>query len=260
MPAAIKMQREFEGDLQVVLVEVQGHDLATVEQAALGYEWMGTSAVWTTERPVRTNARGIPNCVVLDADGNVALMGHPMALHSDIEELINQSRRSSRKPPEDLPRELKDAWKNLHKGAFSEAIEDCEQVAQRASDPEVATAASAMAEDARAQAATAVARIGRMVEEGWLLEARDQVDDLVDNVAGIAQVEADAKRWLERLEGDEFEAELDAEKDVRKLEMALFKNGLDERLARVFDKLVEKHPGTKAAALAQRYATACREG
>ncbi len=250
------MQEEHGDDLQIVFVEVQGADDAAVERFALGKKWLGTSAVWTTERPVLTNASGIPNCVVLDAEGRVALMGHPITLHKEIEELIQGSKRARAEEPEDLPRELDKAWKSLAKGDFGEAWEDAQGVAGRSQDAGVVSYAAELGEKAKSAAANAVARIGRMVDEGWFLEAQDYAEDLAKTVKGLEEQSDEVGKWLERLDGDEFEAEVDAAKDLAKLERRLFDKGIDPGMAKRLEKLAEKHAGTKAGERAARYAQA----
>lgn len=256
MPMAVRMQEEHGDDLQIVFVEVQGADDAAVERFALGKKWLGTNAVWTTERPVLTNATGIPNCVVLDAEGRVALMGHPITLHKEIEELIQGSKRARVEKPEDLPRQLEKAWKDFLKGEFGAAWKACQGVIDRESDAGVVSYATEFAEKIRATAAQAVARLDRMVEEGWFLEAQDYAKDLADQVDGLDNEVGAVDGWLERLGGDEFEAEVDAAKALAKLERQLFDKGMDPGMAKRLEKLAEKHAGTKAGERAARYAQA----
>lgn len=256
VPSAVKMQQEHGDDIQVILVEVQGSDQPAVEQFALGKKWLGTGAVWTTERPVLTNATTIPNCVVLDAEGRVAMMGNPISMHGDIEELIEASKRARAEKPEDLPRELDKAWKSLAKGEFGEAWQDCQGVAGRSQDAGIVSYATELGEKAKAGAVRAVARIDRMVAEGWAVEAQEYAEDLEKTVKGLEEQSDEVAKWLERLDGDEFEAEVDAAKELAKLERRLFDKGVDPGLVKRLEKLAEKHAGTKAAERAARYAQA----
>ena len=71
MPTSIKLQEEFGEDLQVIFVESQGADRAKMEGFALRKKWFGTTAMWTTERPFDSGSRGLPNYVLIGADGKV---------------------------------------------------------------------------------------------------------------------------------------------------------------------------------------------
>jgi len=52
VPASLKLQQEHGDALQVLFVEVQGADMEKTEAFAWRQKWMGTRAMWTTERPL----------------------------------------------------------------------------------------------------------------------------------------------------------------------------------------------------------------
>ena len=82
------MSEEYGDAVNVLFVEVQGADDAKVERFALEKKWLGTHAMWTTERPLNVGLRGIPNFALLDSSGEVILKGYSTKLHSQIEELV----------------------------------------------------------------------------------------------------------------------------------------------------------------------------
>jgi hypothetical protein len=253
---AVRMQEEYEGDLNIVFVEVQGSSADEIEKLALAKKWLGTSAMWTSERPMITGARGIPNCVLLSADGEVVAMGHPGAMHQDIEEHVKQSRRARSRAPDELPKELSGAWKELAKGRIAAAVEAAQRVLERppSSDGDaVVEAAQAFIDSARNEGKRRLTRIDNAIDEGAYESAATEARALIKDLDGIELVD-DAKTLLARLEGDEMAGEVAAERDLAKIERRLFSKGPDNGTARALSKLAEKHAGTKAAERAQRWA------
>ena len=249
------MQEEYEGELNIVFVEVQNSSSDEIEQMALAKKWFGTSAMWTRERPVLTGARSIPNFVLLSADGEVALMGHPLSMHKDIEEHVAQSKRSRTRPPADLPKPLSGAWKNLAKGKIADAIAGATQVVERppSTDTEaVVAAANALVDQARALARQRLQRAQRAVEEGAYAYASDLASQLVEDVDGREQQAA--RDLLARLDGDELAAEVRAESALAKIERRLYAKGGDAATGRRLASFAEHHDGTKAAERARRLA------
>ena len=247
---ALRSQEEYGDRVHTIFVESQGADMQRVEEFAMARGWLGTSAMWTTERPVRSTSRGLPSCVVLDADGKVALTGHPGSLHKQIEELIKQAARP--RPPEDLPRELRDAWKDMVRGELADAHAAATRVAEREDDDTIRAAATALAKEVLGRADRRARRIASMVQDGAFLAARELAEELEDALDGLESGKL-AAEWIERLDSDEFEAEIDAEKDLARVRAALFEKGPDPRYARALRKVAEDHPGTKAARTAQRW-------
>ena len=82
MPLTVKMSQNYGDDLGIVMVESQGAGTEGMARFCLERKWLGNSAMWTTERPVVTGARGIPNYVLLSNEGRVLMMGNPLADHS----------------------------------------------------------------------------------------------------------------------------------------------------------------------------------
>lgn len=246
---AVKMQAEYGDALNTVFVEVQGASADDVEKFALEKKWLGTDAMWTTERPLITGASGIPNCVLLSSEGEVVLMGHPMALHKQIEEHIAQSGKRA-DAPADLPRELSTAWKSYARGKLGDAILAAEAVVARsADDVELATAAEKLAGLARQAADARLQRIDRLIEEGAYERADDLASDLAKDL-GRADTQRVQER-IDRLASQELADEVAAEKAFRKIEAKLYADGPDDAAARRLEKLVKKHAGTKAAARAE---------
>ena len=74
---AMKMQEDLGDDIQVLLVESQGHTLDDAEKMAYQKKWLNDRSIWTTEQPFETGAKGIPNYALLGNDGTILSMGNP---------------------------------------------------------------------------------------------------------------------------------------------------------------------------------------
>ena len=88
MPAALTLAEDYKDEVTVIFVESQGLSLDEADAFAFGKNWMGTHAMWTTERPFDTGARGLPNFALLSNQGEVLLKGHPLSMKKRIEEDI----------------------------------------------------------------------------------------------------------------------------------------------------------------------------
>ena len=115
---AIKLQEEFGDALQVIFVESQGHGAEEIERYGLERKWFGGRALWTSERPVRNTSSGLPSFVLLDVDGRPILEGSSIRLASQMEEAIAAEVQKIRRGPEDAPKDLKDAARDLLRGSF----------------------------------------------------------------------------------------------------------------------------------------------
>ena len=260
MPQSVKEQAEYGDDLAVVFVEVQGHSIEEVEAFGLGQKWLGGKSLWTTERVVQSNARGIPNFVLLDVDGRRILEGNPLAMKKQIDEAIKAQLAIRQKGPTEGPKDLKPVWRDAWKGKFAAALEAAQKLADKpATDDagaELAEAAAKASTDISAQAGAAADRIGRLIETGRYARAAELLGDLEKGVAGSSDLEQRAAELRTRLSSDELEKERDAEKAVLKLERMLFEKGIDAVPVKTLQKLAEKHEGTKAATRAQRLVAA----
>ncbi|MDA0372704.1 MAG: hypothetical protein O2865_02865 [Planctomycetota bacterium] len=257
---AIKLQEEFGDALQVIFVESQGHGAEEIERYGLERKWFGGKALWTSERPVRNTSSGLPSFVLLDVDGRPILEGSSIRLASQMEEAIAAEVQKIRRGPEDAPKDLKDAARDLLRGRFGSAATEAEKLIQKTEDAELAAAARALAADASGRASASAARIGRLIDEGSYLRAEDLLDEFEKAVDGSDALEALVEPLRDRLEDDALEEERKAEKALRKLESVLFAKGDDAVPPRALTKLAEKHAGTKAAARASHLAGLLADG
>jgi len=253
---SLQDQEEFGDDLAIVFVEAQGHSIEEVEAFGLKRSWLGGKSHWTTERVVRSDARGIPNFVLLDVEGRRILEGNPISMKKQLEEAIRAQVAIRQKGPADVQKELKPIWRDAYKGKFAAAIEAAQKLldkpANGADDVAIAEAAAKAIDVIQALAAAAVARVGRLVEAGQYARAGEVLGDVEKGIAGLSDLEQGAAEIRTRLASDELAPELAAEKALLKFERALHEKGVEAVPQKALAKFVEKHANTKAAARAQR--------
>ncbi|MEZ6014730.1 MAG: TlpA disulfide reductase family protein [Planctomycetota bacterium] len=250
VPKGVEMQREYGDDLQVVFVESQGHDLPTVQRLAYNSKWMGSNAVWTSERPFDVGLDGIPHFALLDVDGKIILQGYTMELHSQLEELVAQQVAIAQKGPKGLDKGLAKAWKARAKGEFAKAVE----VAQEAGN-KGAEGAEAFIASVHTMADLRLRRIEWMVEHGQANAAAAAIAELAKAVGDLEGVSTRVADLATRLASPEMKDELEAAKQLEKLEATLAEDGLDGRgldkkLERIAEKFSATHAGARARDLA----------
>lgn len=243
VPKGVEMQRHFGDDVQVIFVESQGHDLPKVERFAYERGWMGSNAIWTTERPFDVGLNGIPHFALLDIEGKVILQGYSTELHSQLEELVAAQVELVQKGPKDLHKDLKGAWKARAKGEYSKAVEEARK-AEAKGAPDVA----AFVASVNAAAEAKLRRIEWMVANGQANSAVDAVGALAKSVVGLEGIADKVNTLAASLATPEMKSELEASKLVEKIEESLAAEGLDVKgLDKKLEKIAEKFAGTKAA-------------
>jgi hypothetical protein len=229
------MSEEYGDAVNVLFVEVQGADDAKVERFALEKKWLGTHAMWTTERPLNVGLRGIPNFALLDSSGEVILKGYSTKLHSQIEELVAAEEK---------------AYKAFHKGDLAKGIAEADKVAAKGGDD--ADAATAFAAELRERASGKVDRVQWMVDHGFVIEAGDLLGDLKKGLSGEDALEARVEQLRATLDSAEMKPEMEAAKLFARAEATLFDKGLKAKgIDRKLAKIAEKYQGTQSAKRAQ---------
>ncbi len=249
MPATKKMAEKYGEDLAIVFVEVQGAGQKKAEAFAWERKWMGTHAMWTSERPFSTGARGIPNYALLSATGEVLMKGNPISDHGKIEDAVEAQIELAKSAPEDAPKSLNKAYKAFAKGDYAKAIAEAKKV--HAKGGEDATAAEALAADFQARVQAQFERVDFLLENGYVNRALDLTKSLGKSTKGLEDfAEANAK-LEETLKSEDMKAEIAAAKAFGKLEEKLFEDGLEEKLVKKLTRFVDKHGETSVGKRAQ---------
>lgn len=182
MPSALKTAAEYGDDLTVLFVEVQGASPEKAEQFAWKRKWMGTNAIWTTERPFRTGSRGIPNFALLSSTGEVLMKGDPGSMHKQIMEAIDAEIAAKKDGPANAPKSLKKHYKALAKGQVGKALAGANEIVAAAGED--VAAATELVESITAQVERSLSDIDTMLAEGMVIEAEEHFDALEKSLKG----------------------------------------------------------------------------
>jgi hypothetical protein len=250
VPSAIRLQREYGDDLVVLLVEVQGSKTDAITKLQLGAKWLGTQAMWTSERPFRVPSGGkIPHFALLDPQGRVALMGLNGRLHSQIVEQIESMVQGRKKASKELTPAVAKAEVKMRNGDFGVAYRAANKLlatTPRKDAERVTTEATQLRDLVVTRATGAVDRIEWMAFNGYANQAKDALDDLSQALKGIEDLETRLSQISVQLKSKEMAQELAAARKIAKLEQKLYADpGASFRKS--FEKLNQAFAGTKAA-------------
>ncbi|MFN0007478.1 MAG: hypothetical protein ACKVXR_06175 [Planctomycetota bacterium] len=248
MPASTKLQEKYGEDVQVIFVECQNTPKDTWEAFAWKMKWMGNRSMWTTERPIPTVGKGLPEVALIGVDGEVVLQGYPGDFGKKFDEAVEGEIKKSKEPPAGTPKELKKAWQLFHKGDVAGALAECEKVggddALKAKDEFVART---------------TARVGRakwLIDGGHITSAEKLLEALEKGVKADAELAPKVAEQKTRLASAELAQEREADKafsafvaDVAK------KKPFEEANVKRAQQIATKHKGTKAAVRAERFVT-----
>lgn len=248
----MKLAKEYGDALQVILVESQGTGDLETERFAWEKGWMGGPAMWTSERPMNAGMRGIPHYVLLGNDGSVLSKGYSVADKNKVEDLIEEQVKDRGEAPEDAPKSLKKAYAEFADGDYAKALAICEKAIEKGDDVEAARAlidAFVLRMERRAQL------IERRLADGFAIEAQEDFEAFADAAEDVAQIAERVASLRETFESEAFEAELDAQEDLEKVLSKAYDDGIDDKVVRKLEKLVEEHAGTVTAERARHLAT-----
>lgn len=246
MPAGLRLQEEYGDDLQIVFVEVQRTPRDSMETFGWKRKWMGTNAMWTTERPFKVSGvKGIPHFALLSAEGEVLLSGYSNSKHGEIRKLVAQEVRKRGRAPEHLSPKLAKAWKTFQRGKLAAGIAEAQKVA--AKRPELAAQATKLVTDFRARVAARIDRAQRRLAEDPL-GVEDEVATLAKGLAGEPDLLAQLADLQETLAMPFMAIEREAAKLLAKAEDRLNSRGSDDRGARTsLERLAKKYAESYSA-------------
>jgi hypothetical protein len=246
------MQAEYGDDLAVVFVESQGADEETQAKFALKQKWLGTSAMWTTERPFDSGSRGLPSFGLLDAEGKLILKGSSSMLHSAMKDAIEEQIALRRKGPKDMPKPLAKAYVDFGKGNYAKAIGAIEKIlADEKTDATLKALADGAKMDLVGRVEAKFQRNDWLVENGFLLEAQAMLMKLEKGLKGNDQLLGLTRDRATLLGSPEMKPEFAAAKALAKIEAKLYEEGPGGKSVKSLQKFIEKNSGTRAAARAQ---------
>ena len=253
MPASIKLQEELGDDVQVIFVESQGASRDKTAAFVLRRKWIGTSAMWTDERPADSKSRALPSFVLLGNKGQVLMRGNPLAKKKRIEEAIAEQIALARKAPEGTPSKLEQAWSELGRGNLAKALAEAERVKQGAGDDELRSAAETALEVFKRRADASIRRVTAMIETGDYAHAENLLEEVARAVKGSAELEARVGEVRASLESDDLATEREAAAALAKVEESMAGEGGPREQLPSLEKLAQKYADTAAGGRARRY-------
>lgn len=251
VPSAVKLSQQYGEDLAILFVEVQGATPDKMASFALRQKWLGNSAMWTTERPFSLGLQGIPHSALIDANGKVVMAGYTSEIHSKMEKKIAELVKEAKEAPEGTPKALEKAWKELAKGRYAAALKEARAVAENPRSADSEAAQQSIAEFNR-RAESEIARAAWQVENGCVASAMERIERIAKAVEGEAELAERVKELRSKAESNR--QELDAARELQKIESKLYAEGPDAKHEKALQKLAEKYAGTRAAARASKLA------
>lgn len=251
MPASIKLQREYGDDVAVVFVESQGTSAPDTDRFVMKQRWLGTQAMWTNESPFNSGSGGLPNYVLLGADGKVLQKGR--SLSSKDHDLLDAEIKRAKGAPEGTDKAFNGAWKDFNKGKYGKAIVTVQKLSVK--KPEMADAAAEVMATFEARVQAQLDRVDWLMKNGYPGDAKDRLDELASGLSGADELLGKARELDGVLASDEMKRELEADKKLGRALESLFEDGRDEKLFDRVTKLSEEFAGTKVAERAQRFAS-----
>ena len=257
------MQNEYGSDVQVILVEVQGASDKKMKAFALKHGWLNNDVIWTTERVTSTGMNGIPNYVLLDANGIVVSKGYSNRDHQKIEKSIEEMLKLKGKSPKGTPKQIASINKTLAKGNLGAAMLESIQAIENPKGKDLLTeAAIANAKNAGDQL---VKQMNWCMENGYAMHALELAKQLEKAFKGAPRKVKDKPANIQTLYDDFIDLaqtmtahvnvfkvnswmlELKADKDLSKIEAKILDDGADEKHIKKLDRLAEKYQGLNVA-------------
>ena len=175
-------------------------------------------------------------------------LGYRDDLLEEIEDHFRLEVERRRRGPADHPADLAQAWEAFAEGRLAEAGELARSLA---ADPEgdqtlVAAAAETLAVF-QARIERRLQRADWQIENGYLLEAEEELARLAGQLADEASLRARRAELSATLHDESQRAEWKAAKDLAKLEQKLYADGSKSVLVRQLARLAKKHSGTRSA-------------
>ncbi len=243
----MKMQEEMGDDIQILLVESQGHTLDDAEKMAYQKKWINDRSIWTTEQPFDTGAKGLPNYALLGNDGTLLSMGDPRSDHSKVTDLITEQLKLAKKGAKGMSPTAAKANAEFEKGNFAAALKLLD-AGPEASGPETElTEAKNLRHSLETRAKAKVARLDWYIGAGEFDKADKLLPTLQKGMAGDEKLEASVKACADKLTSKELAQEREASKALAKVQKLIQGDGIGDVAVKQLNTVATKYPNTRAA-------------
>jgi len=237
----MKMQEELGDDIQILLVESQGHTLDDAEKMAYQKKWINDRSIWTTEQPFDTGAKGLPNYALLGNDGTLLSMGDPRSDHSKVTDLITEQLKLAKKGAKGMSPTAAKANAEFEKGNFAAALKllDAAPEAEKAE-------ADKLRHSLETRAKAKVARLDWYIGAGEFDKADKLLPILQKGMAGDEKLEASVKACADKLTSKELAQEREASKALAKVQKLIQGDGIGDVAVKQLNTVATKYPNTRA--------------
>lgn len=252
MPAAVKLQKEFGDDIQVIFVESQNSGFGKSVGMATKSGWLGNQAIWTNNYLFSSPGRGLPSFTLLDGEGKVVISGSSNSMHGQIVDNIERMIKEKGEGPEGVPSSVAKVYTDLGKGSYAKAMTRADKVLAKpgSKDTEAVVAAAEAARSAvQARFDGQLARAEWLVANGFPMRAKELTEALMKGAKGNADLSDKATTFHTKLTGGDYKADFAAAKDLAKIEGALYEDGSSDKLIK---KLQELSADSSSPAVAKR--------
>ena len=237
----MKMQEELGDDIQILLVESQGHTLDDAEKMAYQKKWINDRSIWTTEQPFDTGAKGLPNYALLGNDGTLLSMGDPRSDHSKVTDLITEQLKLAKKGAKGMSPTAAKANAEFEKGNFTAAL----KVLDAAPEAEKAEA-DKLRHSLETRAKAKVARLDWYIGAGEFDKADKLLPTLQKGMVGDEKLEASVKACADKLTSKELAQEREASKALAKVQKLIQGDGIGDVAVKQLNTVATKYPNTRA--------------
>ena len=254
MPAAVKLQKEFGDDIQVIFVESQNSGFGKSVGMATKSGWLGNQAIWTNNYLFSSPGRGLPAFALLDGEGKVVISGSSNSMHGQIVDNIERMIKEKGEGPEGVPSNVAKVYTDLGKGSYAKAAARAEKVLAKPGSKDTASVVAAAEASLAAVNARLDGELSRgewLVANGFPLRAKELADGLVKSTKGNADMSDKATAFQTKLTGGDYAAEFSAAKNLAKLEKALYEDGGSDKLVKKLQELSVDASGTAVAKRAE---------
>lgn len=259
MKLILVLQVQFQGDLQVVLVEERlGRD--DLERLLLQKGWLHTEAMWTSERPFIHGSFQEPCCVLLSAEGEVIFKSPPLGKKVDSTELVYSNQlmdeieaaiaaevERRRKGPSGATAALRSAYEDFSQLRIGRAFAALVELG----DGEAAARARA---DLERRVARRLSQAEWLVAHGAIGAAEERLNPLQDQLSAVPELDARLRALRERLASDQLSEERKADKALASLEKVIFTKGATARSPGSLKSVAGRYAGTLRGTEAARLA------
>lgn len=253
VPGAVKLAEQYGDSVAILLVEVQNSTPEQIAATQLSRRFLGTSAMWTTERPFDLGLRAIPHCALISPEGKIEVAGMFADVHGQIEAKLEDYAKAAKKAPAAYTGKLAGIWSEMRAGSYAKALGAAKALE---SDAKLGESAKQLAREIKDRIDADFARADACLESGYVDRADALASALAQSLKGTPELEARVAELARRLQSDAVQHEREAQKALLALEKKLYEKGPDKSAPKALKEVADKHAGTKSAQRATELAAA----